>query len=113
MKLMIRKKLNIIEKYKTKLNDEYEESKEVNKKEENVTTYYGGAPRAEIYDKHNEICEGEKLNDERVGEDVSSVEKADLRSNTGSLYENDDSFSGFDASICWGDNFYDTFENKE
>ena len=38
-----------------------------------------------------------------------------MRSVTSTYYvdENDDQVSGFDTSICSGDNFYDIFENEE
>ena len=51
--------------------------------------------------------------DERGGKDVASVEETEMRSNIGSIYEIDDSVSGFHASTCSGDNFYDIFENEE
>ena len=35
-----------------------------------------------------------------------------MGSNTGSVYENDDLVSGFDASTCSGDNFYEIFEMR-
>ena len=53
------------------------------------------------------------MNDNRGGEDVDSVEESEMRSNIGSVYKNYDSVSGFDASTCSGDNFYDIFENEE
>ena len=47
--------------------------------------------------------------DERGGKDVASVEETEMRSNIGSIYEIDDSVSGFHASTCSGDNFYDIY----
>ena len=38
------------------------------------------------------------MNDNICGDDVASVEEAEMRSSTGSLNGNDDSVSGFDAS---------------
>ena len=53
------------------------------------------------------------MNDDRGGEDVASVEEAEMISNTGSVYGNDDLVSGFDASTCSGDNIYNIFENED
>ena len=56
-----------------------------------------------------------KTNDERGGKDVTSVEESEIRSITSidSVNDNDDPVSGFDASTCSGEIFYNIFDNKE
>ena len=61
----------------------------------------------------NEICEGHWINDDIVGDDVTSVEEVEMRSSTDSENGNDDLISGFYASTCEGDNIYDVFENED
>ena len=63
--------------------------------------------------KKNVICEGEKINDNIGGDDVDSIEEAEIRSITDSVNDNDDLVSGFDAYTCLGDNVYEIFENKD
>ena len=55
------------------------------------------------------------MNDERGGKDVTSVEESEIRSITSidSVNDNDDPVSGFDASTCSGEIFYNIFDNKE
>ena len=60
----------------------------------------------------HEICEGDKINDNFGGDCVASFEEVEMSSYIGSVYEDDDSVSGFDASTCSGDNFYNIIENE-
>ena len=61
----------------------------------------------------HEIFEGDKRNDNIGGDDIALVEELEMISSTDSVNDNDDLFSGFDASTCLGDNIYDIFENEE
>ena len=63
--------------------------------------------------KKNVICEGEKINDNFGGDNVDSVEEAEIRSSTYSVNDNDYLVSGFDTSTCSGEDVYDIFENKD
>ena len=53
----------------------------------------------------DEVCEGDKINDNIDGNDVGSIEEAEMRSSMDSVNGNEYMVSEFDASTSSGDNF--------
>ena len=68
------KQFNLIEENKTKLNDEDEDSIEVDYKEKNITADSESNTISKNDDNLNEICEGKEIIDERCVKDGDSVE---------------------------------------
>ena len=58
----------------------------------------------------NEINYGDEIHNNIGGDDVSSVEEAEMRSSADSVNDNNEYlFCGFDASTCSSDSVYDIF----
>ena len=62
----------------------------------------------------HEINEGDERYDNIGGDDVASVEEAEMKSSSDSINDNGgDLFSEFYASTCSGDSVYDIFKNED
>ena len=62
----------------------------------------------------HEINEGDERYDNIGGDDVASVEEAEMKSSSDSINDNDGYlFSEFYASTCSGDSVYDIFKNED
>ena len=65
------------------------------------------------FQKIHEIYKGDKRHDKNGGDDVSSIEEAQLSSSKYYVNENnDDLVSVFDASTCSGDIVHDVFDMR-